>query len=36
MAWLVAIAVGVVGLVLLAVFVWRYESRYRRDRPDGC
>ena len=30
---LIIIAVAVVGLVLLAVFIWRFESRYDRRQP---
>jgi len=35
-ALLVAPIVVVVGLVLLAVVLWRFESRYRREPPEGC
>jgi len=35
MVWLVAITLAVVGLVLLGILVWRYESRITREPPGS-
>jgi hypothetical protein len=35
-AGVVALVVALVVLVLLVVVVWRFESRYRREPPEGC
>ena len=34
-AWLVAIALAVVGLVLLGILIWRYESGINREPPGS-